>query len=407
MGLVQTMPEDCVIAAYAKPATHSVTVFQRMQDAEQVWRELEKQAPVTVYQRFDFLDAWQSTLGVVAGIKPHIVVVKKEGRVVALLPFGVGRIAGVPTLGFLGGKHCNVNIALIHRDFYADVTPATAEEILQKAIRYDPAIGAVTLKNMPTVWDGLANPLAFDDCTSAADNLWLLPMEKDFATLLERRRSGAKTAKALQRKRNRLNNNFGKVEMIEAKSFDQFAELIDVFLQQKLPWLKERGIKSDMTTPAFREFLLSLTGRSQGRADRVINVIGLKVGGKWVATCFSASFHGCYSNYLTSLATDPVMNRSSPGELLQHKLLAHACETGHKFFEFGIGRTTQKERWLKEGEPLVDLYRPVSARGLLLVSGLKLAQQAKRTLREYPALMSAIRTIREKLGGRRLLSKSE
>ncbi len=407
MGLVQTIPENCVIAVRTMPATHSVTVFQRMQDAEQVWRELENQVPATVYQRFDFLDAWQSTLGVAAGVKPHIVVVEKEGRAVALLPLGVGRIAGVPTLGFLGGKHSNVNIALIHRDFYADMTPATAEEILQKAISNDPAIGAVALKSMPAVWDGLANPFAFDDCTSAAANLWLLPLEKDFATLLERRRSGAKTAKALQRKRNRLNNNFGNVEMIEAESFEQFAELIDAFLQQKLPWLKERGIKSDMTTPAFREFLLSLTERSQGRTDGVLNILGLKVGGMWVATCISASFHGCYSNYLTSLATDPVMNRSSPGELLQHKLLAHACETGHKVFDFGIGRTTQKERWLKEGEPLVDLYRPVSVSGLLLISGMKLAQQAKRALKKNPALMSAIKVIREKLGGRHLTSDSE
>ncbi|MEJ2124290.1 MAG: GNAT family N-acetyltransferase [Alphaproteobacteria bacterium] len=407
MEPAQATRDGSVNAASAKPATFSVTVYQRMQDVEHVWRELEHQAPATIYQRFDFLDAWQSTLGVAAGVKPHIVVVKKEGRVVALLPFGVGKCAKVPTLGFLGGKHSNINIALIHPDFYASMPPATVKEILREAISHDPAIAAVGLKNMPTVWDGLANPLALNGCTSAASNLWLLPLEKDFATLLERRRSGAKTAKGFRQKLNRLNNNFGTVEMIEAESFDQYAELIDTFLQQKLPWLEERGIKSDMTTPAFREFLLSLAERSQGRTDGVINIIGLKVGGKWVATCICASFQGCYSNYLTSLAADPVMNRSSPGELLQHKFLTRACETGHKIFEFGIGRTPQKERWLKAGEPMVDLYRPVSARGMLLVSGLKLAQQAKRTLKENPALMSAIKTVREKLGGRRYVSGNE
>ncbi|MEJ2118778.1 MAG: hypothetical protein P8Y36_13170, partial [Alphaproteobacteria bacterium] len=177
-----------------------VTVYQRMQDAEHVWRELEHQAPATVYQRFDFLDAWQSTLGVAAGVKPHIVVVKRDGRAVALLPFGVGRIAGVPTLSFLGGKHCNMNIALIHNDFYTDMTPATVEEILRKAISHGPAIGAVTLKNMPTVWDGRTNPLALNDCMSAASNLWLLPLEKDFATLLERRGGSKKTAATYRRR---------------------------------------------------------------------------------------------------------------------------------------------------------------------------------------------------------------
>ncbi len=407
MGLMRATHEDCVSAARAKPAMYSVTVFERMQDTEQVWRQLENQAPATVYQRFDFLDAWQSTLGVAAGIKPHIVVVEKEGRAVALLPLGVGRIAGVPTLGFLGGKHSNINIALIHCDFYADMTPATVKQILQEATRCDPAIGAVALKNMPTVWDGLANPLALDDCTSAAATLWLLPLEKDFATLLERRRNGTTTARDYRYRLNRLKNKFGKVEMIEAESFEQYAELIDTFLQQKLPWLEERGIKSDMKTPAFRDFLLSHAERSQGRADRVMTIIGLKVGGKWVATLICASFQGCYSDYLASLATDPVINRSSPGDQLLHKRLAQTCETGHKVFDFGIGHTPQKEKWLKEGEPLVDLYRPVSILGLPLVSGLKLAQRAKRSLKKNPALMSAVDKVRQKLGGRSPSEKSD
>lgn len=404
MGPMGTALEDGAIAGRAK---YSVTVFKRMQDAEQVWRELESQAPVTVYQRFDFLDAWQSTLGAAAGIEPHIVAVRMNGRAVMLLPFGIGRIAGVQVLGFLGGKHCNINIALLHRDFYSDITPATVEEILREVIRNDPAIGAVTLRNMPTVWNGVANPLVLDGCTTAAGQLWLLPLEKDFATLLQRRRSGNKTAKSFRQKLNRLNNNFGKVEIIEAGSFEQDAELIGTFLQQKLPWLEKRGIKSDMATPAFRDFLLDLTRRSQGQADRVINMSGLKVGGNWVAACFSASFQGCYSLHNTSLVDDREINRSSPGELLAHKLFAHACEAGDKVFDFGIGRTPQKEQWQKDGEPLADLYRPVSARGRMLVSGLKLAQRVKRVLKENPALMSAARMVRGKLGGRGLSSENE
>jgi CelD/BcsL family acetyltransferase involved in cellulose biosynthesis len=393
--------------AIAGRATQSVTVFKRMQDAEQVWRELESRAPATVYQRFDFLDAWQSTLGAAAGIEPHIVVVEKKGRAVLLLPFGAGRIAGVPTLGFLGGKHSNINIALIHRDNYSDITPAAVEEILQEVISSNPSIGAVVLRNMPAVWDGLANPLILDGCTTAAVKLWLLPLEKDFDTLLDRRRSGVKTAKTFRKKLNRLNNNFGEVEIIEAASLEQHAELIDTFLLQKLPWLVERGIRSDMTTPAFRDFLFSLARRSQGQADRVINITGLKVGGKWVGTAIGTSFQGCYSFHNNSLVKDPEINRSSPGEVLAHKLLAHACETGAKVFDFGIGRTPQKEKWLKEGQPLVDLYRPVSARGLLLVSGLKLVQRAKRALNEHPALMPAVKMVREKLGGRSLSSGGE
>lgn len=404
--LVQTMPKKRVTAAHAKPAMHSVTVLQRMQDAERVWRELENQASVTVYQRFDFLDAWQSTLGVATGIKPHIVVVEKEGRAVALLPFGVGRIAGVPTLGFLGGKHCNVNIALIHRDFYADMTPATAEEILHKAISCDPAIGAVALKNMPTVWDGLANPFAFDDCTSAAASLWLLPLEKDFATLLERRGVSKKTASTYRRKHNNL-QKIGKVEIADAVGFEQYAALIDTFLQQKRRWLEERGIQSDMATSGFRDFLLSLAERSKGGDDRVLQISVVKVDGEVVAILLGASFQDCYSMFSSSLSTDPVVNRCSPGDQLLHKLFDECGMSGHKVFEFGIGRTPQKERWLKEGETLVDLYRPVSARGLLLVSGLKLALQAKRTLKKNPAFMSAIRIIREKLRSGRLISDSE
>ncbi|MEJ2118528.1 MAG: GNAT family N-acetyltransferase, partial [Alphaproteobacteria bacterium] len=364
MEPAQATRDGSVNAASAKPATFSVTVYQRMQDVEHVWRELEHQAPATIYQRFDFLDAWQSTLGVAAGVKPHIVVVKKEGRVVALLPFGVGKCAKVPTLGFLGGKHSNINIALIHPDFYASMPPATVKEILREAISHDPAIAAVGLKNMPTVWDGLANPLALNGCTSAASNLWLLPLEKDFATLLERRGVSKKTASTYRRKRNNL-QKIGEVEIVDAVGSEQYTALIDTFLQQKRRWLQERGIQSDMATSEFRNFLLSLAERSKVGDDRLLRISVLKVAGEVAATILGASFQNCYSMFSSSLSTDPAVTKSSPGDQLLHKLFEECCQSGHTICEFGIGRTPQKERWQKAGEPLVDLYRPVSARGML------------------------------------------
>lgn len=82
--------------------------------AEEDWRALrEAGAIITPYQEYDFLHAWYECLGRAEGTGLRIVVGRDtRGRAAFLWPLGKCNCYGLPTLGWLGGKHANYTMGI-------------------------------------------------------------------------------------------------------------------------------------------------------------------------------------------------------------------------------------------------------------------------------------------------------
>ena len=68
------------LAASNDTAELSVAVLDNLAEAEAAWRQLEETAAGSAYQRFDFLSAWQRSLGKVEGVEPFIIVGRAHGE---------------------------------------------------------------------------------------------------------------------------------------------------------------------------------------------------------------------------------------------------------------------------------------------------------------------------------------
>jgi len=109
-----------------------VEIFDKLDQAESVWRGLEDQQHFsTPFQRFDFLRPWQQLVGARAGHRPFIVVAfDGERRPLVLLPLTIGESFGSRIASFMGGKHATFNMGLWDRDFAKTAARADLDALL-------------------------------------------------------------------------------------------------------------------------------------------------------------------------------------------------------------------------------------------------------------------------------------
>jgi len=138
-----------------------VDVYRDMAEAAPHWRALEgPDFLFTPYQRFEFLNAWQQTIGTHEGAAPYIVVASDAGdRPLLLLPLVISRENGAKVARFIGGKHPTFNMPLWRRDFAETVTDAELDALIT-AIRTQPGgPDVLAFSQQPLRWRNTANPL--------------------------------------------------------------------------------------------------------------------------------------------------------------------------------------------------------------------------------------------------------
>ena len=97
----------------------SLSVHSDLAAIEQEWRRFEETADCTPFQTFDWLSAWQRHVGALNGMTPAIVIARRGGDIVMLLPLAVQRRGFTRRLTFLGDDLCDYNAPLLAPDFAA------------------------------------------------------------------------------------------------------------------------------------------------------------------------------------------------------------------------------------------------------------------------------------------------
>src|SRR5262245_28137670 len=99
------------------PATIALAVHDDLAAVEQDWRAFERTADCTVFQSFDWLDAWYRHIGRPSGVIPAIVVGRcADGEMLFVLPLAIAP-GTVLRLVFLGRELCDYNAPMLAPDF--------------------------------------------------------------------------------------------------------------------------------------------------------------------------------------------------------------------------------------------------------------------------------------------------
>lgn len=362
----------------------TVDVFSRFEDARADWAELDRQATISPYQSYAFLSAWAETVGKTRRVRPFLVVARDDdGRPDALLPLCIETRAGARIGCYFGGRESNFNLPLLRPGAGYD-EPRLRRLLVEAARRAPTPPDLLYLRNQPRRFEGVDNPLAFRCARPSASFAYGTTLPAKAEALAERLSKDSR--KKLRKKEARLAES-GALQYEHQPAPERRAEIIDTLIRQKTERFAELGIGDAFSRSGLSDLLTKL---SSGTESGAIELHALSIGGRIVATYAGVVRGGRFSAMLNSFDMDEEIARSSPGDLLLHSLMRNLVERGLTHFDLGAGEARYKNAVCDETIELCDLILPVSPKGHVTGPLLSAFLQAKRRVKQTPALANAV-----------------
>lgn len=378
-------------------------IFRDLSSVEALWRAIETDPGVlaTPYQRFDWVSAYvRSDLeaappGEAASLR--IVVLRDEsGRPRVLLPLEVSREGGVNVARVIGDKHANYHLPIFASREAAAMRSEDLTELL-RAMGTDAGIDVYVLSHQPRFWDGAANPLSVR-AEPAASDAYGLSLGPDPESTVRRVFSGD-ARKKLRAKEKKLVEAFGPVAYRRASTPAEIDSYLDAFYVQKAVRFAELGIANPYADERMRRFLAAaMRGDTVGEHGAATEIHALLAcdSGRIFATFAGAVDDVRFSGMMTSFDQDPVVSRSSPGDLLLHHLIRDQAAQGRRAFDLGVGEARYKASICDETIALGEVVVPVTVRGQIFAMQTLGMARLKRRIKRSPRLWAMVQGLRRR-----------
>ncbi|MCJ2035002.1 GNAT family N-acetyltransferase [Methylobacterium sp. J-068] len=371
----------------------SAEVFGDLAAVEALWRGMEADPAVlaTPYQRFDWVAAY-------AGVEPEadlrIVVLRDAaGRPRVLIPLVVAREGGMRVARVVGAKHANYHMPLFASREAAAMRPEDLAEQLRNLGRRT-GIDVYALSHQPRFWDGAANPMSVRAEPSPSDAYGLI-LGPDPESTVKRVFSGD-ARKKLRSKEKKLVEAFGPVECRRAATPEEVASYLDAFYGQKASRFAAMGIANPYADAAVRDFLAQGASVEGGIPAIEVSALVATRTGRVFAVFAGAVDALRYSGMVTSFDADPVVSRSSPGDILLHHLIGEQTARGRRAFDLGVGEARYKSSICDETIALGEVAIPVTLRGHLFALKTIGIARLKRRIKRDPRLMRWVARLRRR-----------
>ena len=288
------------------------------------WAELETLAPASIYQTRAFILPWLETLGAARKIAPFFIVARDtQDRATALLCLGLRRSGWFRIATFLGGKESNFNLGLFRPgvNFRAADLRALLHDTA-KALGPD-APDAFILENQPFELNEVPNPFALLPHRPSPSFAYATRLAGDAGAFLATKLS-KDAFKKLRRKEARL-AEIDRLALVTGDEVHAAGKILDAFFLDKIRQCREKAFAADFAAPAMRMFFDRLSGQTTVAGKPWLELYGLTLGDRVIATYVGAAHHGRFSAMVNSFDSDPMIAKSSPGDLLLMKLVAAQC----------------------------------------------------------------------------------
>ncbi|MHA7773374.1 GNAT family N-acetyltransferase [Roseibium sp. M-1] len=374
-----------------------LSIITRLSEARAAWQQLKAVPYSNPYQSPQWLETWQTTLGLSIGVEPVVAVGSKNGAPVVILPLGIERTRGLKTLVFLGHQSGNQNTGCWDPEFYSAVT---AEDILAFLTRICARTGADLLKlvNVPATWHGRPHPLVLGKATASPSPVFARALPPDFDTLFQETHSKSSRKNLLRKERNL--QAAGGYRIARAETREDRKQGLAAFLQQRAFRSRAAGIPNAFATPEAEDFLAGVLGLASGKdgntglTSPIMDLWFLETGGAIRATYLCLEDGGTLYAYSNSIAHDDML-ANSPGLVLIKSIIAHACAAPHlAVLDLGLGEERYKTDWA-EPVPLKDSLLAITLKGrvgLYLEAG---RLRLKAAVRKSSLLWPLVRRLRK------------
>lgn len=372
----------------------TISVHKELNELAQVWREFEKEADCTVFQTFDWLSAWQGTIGANINAAPAVVIARDERRIIFILPLSIIQSRFGRVLTWLGSDLCDYNAPLIARDFYNYFAHQPFAEFWSDVIdtlqqNPDTEHDLVQLEKMPELIGPQTNPmlqLAVAPHPSGAHSTRLVDTWEKY--YFDKRSSATR-----RRDRTKLKQltEFGDVQFTTAGTTAEALQAFETLVKQKEFWFQHKGIQNLFGKAGYTDFYRALLARDSSR--QLVHISHLRVGETIAAVNLGLVFGNRYHHVLASYA-DGAVAQFGPGAAHLREIIKFAIERGLSVFDFTIGDESYKREWCETESRLFDHLSGTTLRGRLAATVLSVARSSKRVVKQTPVLWTVFVRLR-------------
>ncbi len=388
---------DRSVALDRSSARFAVESFSQPSAIEREWRQLEASGVGTVFQRYDWVDAY------VRHVLPHeaartlIVLGRLHGNPAFILPLSVSRIGPVRVARWIGGNHSSYNFGLWSHEAAAVVAGMTGGEIARLLRSAMKGVDCAVLGRTPRLQDDVAQPLAELPRSPSATEGYSFSLAGGFAGVLERTNGKSRRKKIVTRERKM--GEAGALDIGIVRDRDRAHTALDFFAAQKALRLSEQGRANSFAAPGVMEFFHDLLERSQTMREPVLEMAELSVDGQMRAVNGAAIYRGRVNVYFMAFAKDE-LTAQSPGQVLNFRHIEECCKRGMSAYDLGIGYEDYKTQWCDVVHELDDVYAAFTPLGSAAVAATRLGEAGKNLVRRNEPLWQSLKSLRDRLSRR-------
>jgi CelD/BcsL family acetyltransferase involved in cellulose biosynthesis len=351
---------------------YRIEVLPGLKAAEQLWRAMERDAPISPYQRFDWVAAYAASTGSEARIQ--VAVLRDEaGRPALVMPLDIETSMGARVASWIGGKHSNFNLPLAApgAEAWLRVDPEAALRAIGRAVGVD----VFALALVPRSWAGEPGLFAALGAASPS-NAYEVRLGPDPEAVAVRSMS-----------------NEGRRSEAEVQLY------LDAFFRQKEDRFRTLGIPDPFLAEEVRTFIRTASLDRLGEGRPAIELYALTVGGRVASVLGGAGDGRRLSAMFLSFEPCQETMKYSPGDILVSRLIREQCLRGREHFDLGVGEARYKHTFCDETVELADVFLPVTARGSIYAAALRAVAALKRLVKQSPQAMRLVAAIRRAKAG--------
>lgn len=368
-----------------------VAAFTNPSDIEREWRQLESTGVATIFQRYDWVDAYARHVLPKEKATPAIVLGRLDGNPAFILPLATSTFGPVRVATWIGGNHSSYNFGLWSHEaaaVMASMRRTQIEAMLRAALD---GVDYAVLRRMPRIHDDMAQPLAALSRSPSHTEGYSFALAGGFAAVLQKRNGGSRQRK-IQSKERKM-REAGVLEYGTVRSLERGNAALDFFFEQKALRLAEQGQLNSFGAPGVTDFFRDLLDRSRHMSEPLLEMAELRVGGKICAVIGSAIHRKRVNVYFMTFARDELAPQS-PGQVLTFRQIAECCERGMAAYDLGVGFEDFKTHWCDVIHELDDAYVPLTSRGNAAIAAIQLGRAATDQLRRNPFLWQRLKWLR-------------
>ncbi|PSJ60289.1 GNAT family N-acetyltransferase [Pseudaminobacter soli (ex Li et al. 2025)] len=366
-----------------------VETFAQPSDIEREWRQLEASGVATIFQRYDWVDAYVRNVLPHEDGRPAIVLGRLDGQPAFILPLAISRVGPARIATWIGGKHSGYNFGLWSPKAAAMMARLPRAEIETMLGSVLESADCAVLGRTPKIHNGIPQALSALQSSTSSTEGYSFDLDGGFEAVLARSKAGARTRKIEKRERKMAEAGALRYRVLRDPAEAKAA--LDFFCEHKALRLAEQGQPNSFAEPGVMNFFRELLERSETTPEPLLEMAELSVGGKTRAVIGSGVHNGRVNVYFMTFASDELAAHS-PGRVLTFRHVEDSCERGMAAFDLGVGYEDYKTHWCDVVHELDDVYAAFTPIGTATITTIRLGQATKSRMRRNELLWQHLKS---------------